>query len=177
MPIRVPRSRTWTLKLVVLLSGAGLFAAPALPAQPLEPVDRLPGGWEAKRVFDPFRNTSRCVVESGHQKIHDGYQETEVYLRVDDQVLLVVTESNLDLREADVGLQVDGQKLIRPDRLHLEQSAVFESGIGKITGQFKAGQVVTLSLRFWPTWPSKGLKVVRFSLIGFTRATQRLPAC
>lgn len=174
MPITLlRRERTWLL----LTFLASWCVSPMLHAQATTPIPVPPGDWEAKRVFDPFRNTSGCVVETGHQKIHDGYQETEVYLRLDDKSLRIVTESNLDLRETDVGLQVDDHKPIRPDRLHLEQSAVFESGIGTIAGQFKAGKMVTLTLRFWPTWPSKGPRTVRFSLSGFTRAYQRLPAC
>lgn len=141
------------------------------------PPPTTPGGWTAKRIFDPFRNESRCVVETARQTIHDGYQDTVVFVRLDGKSLMLVTESNVDLRRGEVGLQVDGQALIRADRLYLDQSAVFETGIGTILTQFKTGRGVTFHLYFWPTWPSKGRKTVTFGLNGFQRAFARLPGC
>jgi len=177
MPMRFPSARIPVALRLALFVGLSWCVVPDVrAASPVKP-PLPPAGWEAKRIFDPFRNTSRCVVETEHQKIHDGYQETEVYLQLDGKSLRVVTESNLDLRQADVGLRVDDQKLLRPERLHLDQTAVFENEFETIIRQFKTGRMVTFSLRFWPSWPSKGIKTVPFSLIGFERAYQRLPAC
>jgi hypothetical protein len=133
--------------------------------------------WTAKRIVDPFHNDTRCVVESPKVAFNDGYQDTKVFLRVDDRSFYVMTESNLDLRQGDVGVQVDGGALIKPDAAFLDQHLQFESQIAVVVGQFRRGLTADVHLRFWPTWPSKGLKTVRFSLIGFTRTFARLPGC
>jgi hypothetical protein len=133
--------------------------------------------WTAVRIFDPFRNETRCVAESSRQVIHDGHQDTTIFLRVDQSSLLVVTESNLDLNRPDVGLRVDDGKLIKPDKAYLDQNALFESNASRIITQFKPGLIARVSLHFWPTWPSKGLKTASFSLIGFSRAFAQLPGC
>lgn len=161
---------------IVVMLGIALSVATAHAADE-PPPPAPPGGWMAKRIFDPFRNELRCVVESARQTIHDGYQETVVFVRLDTKSLMVVTESNIDLRRGDVGLQVDGQALHKADRLYLDQSAVFETGIATILSQLKSGKGVTFHLYFWPTWPAKGRKTVRFSLNGFQRAFARLPGC
>ncbi|UCH53562.1 MAG: hypothetical protein JSW09_01800 [Pseudomonadota bacterium] len=133
--------------------------------------------WTAKRIFDPFRNETRCVAESRHQVIDDGRQETTIYLRLDERGLMVLTESNVDLNHPDVGVRVDDGALIKPDKAYLDQNAVFESSAASIISQFKAGLKADVGLRYWPTWPSKGLRTATFSLIGFTRAFARLPGC
>jgi hypothetical protein len=155
----------------------GLAALTATRAADRPSAIAAPGGWVAKRVFDPFRNESHCVVETARQSIHDGYQDTVVFVRLEAKSLRVVTESSIDLHRGEVGLQVDGQTLIKADRLYLDQSAVFETDIGRIIEQFKSGQGVMFQLYFWPTWPSKGRKIVRFSLSGFSRALASLPGC
>jgi hypothetical protein len=134
-------------------------------------------GWTAVRIFDPFRNESRCVAESSKLIIHDGHQDTTIYLRVDQSSIVVLTESNLDLNRPDVGLRVDDGALIKPDKAFLDQNALFESSAPRIIAQFKPGLVARVSLHFWPTWPSKGLKTASFSLVGFSRAFAQLPGC
>jgi hypothetical protein len=136
-----------------------------------------PLNWEAKRVEDPFRNEIRCVVETPRQRINDGHQDTTIFLRVDDRSLLVLTESNLDLGHPDVGIRIDDGALIKPDKTYLDQNALFESSAATILAQFKAGLKVDVALRFWPTWPSMGVRTATFSLIGFTAALARLPGC
>jgi hypothetical protein len=136
-----------------------------------------PENWIARRIFDPFHNETRCVVETPKQKITDGRQDTTIYLRVDGKSLLVLTESNVDLNHPDVGIRVDDGALIKPDKAYLDQNVLFESSAASIISQFKAGLKVDVALRYWPTWPSTGLKTATFSLIGFTRAFARLPGC
>jgi hypothetical protein len=133
--------------------------------------------WTAKRIVDPFRNETRCVLETPKVSLDDGYQETKVHLRIDGRSLYVITESSVDLREPDVGLQIDKGKLIKPDGAYLDQQLLYETQIGTVIDQFKNGLAVDVKLRFWPSWPSKGLKTVNFSLIGFTRTFARLPGC
>jgi hypothetical protein len=165
------------LRRAVVVTGLVCFAAvtSAGSAEPATAEGRE--NWTAVRIFDPFRNETRCVAESSRQVIHDGHQDTTIYLRVDGSSLLVLTESNLDLKHADVGLRVDDGALIKPDKAYLDQNALFESSAPQIIPRFRAGQKADVHLRFWPTWPSKGLKTASFSLIGFTRAFARLPGC
>ena len=133
--------------------------------------------WTAKHILDPVKDEARCMLESDKKVINDGYQDTEIILRIDDQVLLVATKSNIDASKGDVGLAVDKHEFIKMDRLKLEQTVVFDKQIAEIVEQFKKGLRVTLTLRFWPTYPSTGAKTVTFSLIGFTKAHNELGSC
>jgi hypothetical protein len=133
--------------------------------------------WAPKFILDPVKDETRCMLESDKKIINDGYQDTEIVLRIDDQVLLVATKSNIDVSKGDVGLVVDKHEFIKMDRLKLEQTVVFDKQIAEIVEQFKKGLRVTLTLRFWPTYPSTGAKTVTFSLIGFTKAHGELGSC
>lgn len=133
--------------------------------------------WTGKHILDPVKDETRCMLESDKKVINDGYQDTEIVLRIDDQVLLVATKSNIDASKGDVGLAVDKHEFIKMDRLKLEQTMVFDRQIAEIVEQFKKGLRVTLTLRFWPTYPSTGAKTVTFSLIGFTKAHEELATC
>ena len=133
--------------------------------------------WTAKHILDPVKDEARCMLESDKKVINDGYQDTQIILRIDDQVLLVATKSNIDASKGDVGLTVDKHEFIKMDRLKLEQTVVFDKQIAEIVEQFKKGLRVTLTLRFWPTYPDTGAKTVTFSLIGFTKAHGELGAC
>jgi hypothetical protein len=133
--------------------------------------------WSAKYILDPVKDETRCMLESDRKVINDGYQDTQIMLRIDDQVLLVATKSNIDASKGDVGLAVDKHEFIKMDRLKLEQTVVFDKQIAEIVEQFKKGLRVTLTLRFWPTYPDTGAKTVTFSLIGFTKAHGELGAC
>lgn len=133
--------------------------------------------WSVKRVYDPVVGSTRCVMETRPRAIHDGYQNTVVFLRVDRERMLVITQSQVDISQGDVGVSVDQADIIGPDSVYLDQSLLFEKSIANIVGQFKPGLEAEVYLRFWPTWPSKGLKTVSFSLIGFTRNYARLPDC
>lgn len=166
----IRRAATVIAAIVCVIGGSAVRGA--MPAAP-----EAPENWTAKQIFDPFHNETRCVVETPRQKIDDGRQETTIYLRVDGKSLLVLTESNVDLNYPDVGIRIDEGALIRPDKAYLDQNALFESNAATIISQFKAGLKVDVALRYWPTWPSKGLRTATFSLIGFTRAFARLPGC
>ena len=150
---------------VVLLASALAFASAAS------------GNWAAKHVFDPVKDETRCMLESTAKTINDGYQETEIVLRLDNKALHVVTRSNIDASQDDIGVQVDEHALIKMDKVYLEQNVIFEGEIAKIIKQFKEGLRATLTLRFWPSYPDTGQKNVTFSLIGFTKAYGTLPDC
>jgi hypothetical protein len=133
--------------------------------------------WTAKRVFDPVKDETRCMLESTTKTINDGYQETEIVLRVDDKTLQVATRSNIDPSKDDISVQVDKKEPIKMDKVYLDQNAIFEREIATIIKQFKEGLRATFTLRFWPTYPDTGQKTVTFSLIGFTKAYGDLPDC
>lgn len=133
--------------------------------------------WTAKAAYDPVKDESHCVVESPVQTIADGYQDTELFLRLDSRTLMVMTRSNVDTDDPDIGVRVDKYELISPDRVYLEQNIVFEKDISKIIGQFKEGRRATFTLKFWPSYPDTGEKTVTFSLLGFTDAYADLPNC
>lgn len=133
--------------------------------------------WTAKVAYDPVKDESHCVVESPVQTIDDGYQDTEVFVRLDSTTLMVMTRSNIDADDPDAGVRVDKHELIKPDSVYLEQHVVFEKSISKIIARFKEGRRATFTLKFWPTYPDTGAKTARFSLIGFTKAYAKLPDC
>ena len=133
--------------------------------------------WAAKRAFDPIKNESRCVVESTRQTLYDGYNDTEIWLQVDRQSLMVRTRSNIDDSKRDIGVAVDKQEFIPMDKIYLDQSVVFDKDIGTIVQQFKRGLKAIFTLRFWPTHPDTGAKTIGFSLIGFTKAYAEFEGC
>lgn len=133
--------------------------------------------WTARRAYDPVKDENRCVAESSRLRIQDGYQETELYLRVDKNSVLVVTDSHIDARTPDGGISVDGESPIAPDEVHREQHALFRTRAAELIKQFDAGRQAEVRLRFWPTWPTKGRKTATFSLIGFRKAFAQLPGC
>lgn len=139
----------------------------------------MPAGaeWSARRVYDPLKDQSRCVAESDLVRLHDGYQDTRLRLRVDQKTVAIVTESNIDSARPDTGIAVDDHPLLPFDVLTLEQTAVFQKHAETLIAQFKVGREASVRLHFWPTWAPKGLKSVTVSLVGFTRAYARLPDC
>lgn len=133
--------------------------------------------WNARRVYDPLKDQSRCVAESDFVRLHDGYQDTRLRLRVDQQSVAIVTESNIDSARPDAGIAVDDHPLLPFDTLTLEQTAVFRKHAETLIAQFKVGREASVRLHFWPTWAPKGLKIVPIPLHGFSRAYARLPDC
>ena len=149
-----------------------IFVAVAVLASQVASAD-----WTAKVAYDPFKDESHCVVESSAQAIDDGYQDTDVFLRLDSTNLMVMTRSNVDVAGSDVGVRVDKYELIKPDSIYMEQNVVFKKDISRIIEQFKEGRRATFTLKFWPTYPDTGVKMATFSLIGFTKAYDNLPDC
>lgn len=150
----------------------GLIFATLITLSPVAHSD-----WTAKRVYDPVKNESYCVVESNKQSLHDGYQDTTVFLRVDQQALLIMTKSNIDPDEPEAGIRIDNHDFIRLEKVYREQNALFEKHNNEIIEHFKKGLQVIVSLKFWPTWPGKGIRSTTFSLVGFRRAFAQLPDC
>jgi hypothetical protein len=132
--------------------------------------------WVVKSVPDPQGGRSHCMLESPRQVIDDGYTKTAVQVRADAHMILVVTESDIDLSFGDVGLRVDDSGLMRPDTVHAQQDLVFLKDAARHIESLCQDGTLYVDLRFWPTWPSRGRRTVRFVLDGFSQALARLPA-
>lgn len=119
----------------------------------------------------------RCYLVTPVKTIDDGYGETKVSLELRDRELLVVTDSSIDGEFGDLGLQVDDREIIMADGIRADTRVFFHSRINEITDQFLKGLKVRVQLRFWPTWPTTGLRSAEFSLIGFTKAYNNRSVC
>ena len=135
-----------------------------------------PGGLGAEWSVRPD-GPSGCVLESSPESLPDGYQTSTARIKVDGKKVVVSSPSALDAGFNDIGVAVDGDALIPMDRLGDPRTAVFESRYGTLVEQFKRGARARVQLRFWPTWPATGTHSATFSLIGFTRAYDRLGEC
>ena len=136
-------------------------------------------GEEWSRVTLPAANgmAGGCALESRHQSFHDGYQETVAFLRIDKQILRLVTDANIDFGGALPELHIDERAFITATGVEKETTVLFGQQVDDIIAQFIAGDRVHLQVRFWPTWPDMGLQHLEFSLRGFTRAWATLDDC
>lgn len=118
-----------------------------------------------------------CTLVSASVTMPDGYQDTRVRLNINDQRLLVITQSNVDSGFGDIDLQVDGKAGIPADNVVDEQNVMFTTGIATIIGQFRKGNSARVHLRFWPSYPATQRYPAVFSLRGFTRAWNEFLEC
>lgn len=118
--------------------------------------------------------TVACLLTTPHHTLNDGQGDTTLWLEVDKTALVVKTKSSIDTEFKDVGIQVDQQAFIPFDEIRHETDVAFSKAIKAITQQFIDGHEVVVSLRFWPTWPTTGVKRAAFSLSGFTSAYQQV---
>jgi hypothetical protein len=122
-------------------------------------------------------NKDICTLTSAKMPVDDGYQKVSAQIIVDNNAVIVKTESELDSGFSDIVMKVGNRDSIQMDKVSQKKQAVFESNYGKIIEQFKQGREVTVTLRFWPTWPVTGTHPVSFSLIGFTKAYTEATTC
>jgi hypothetical protein len=118
---------------------------------------------------------SKCFLLSPKITIDDGQGKTHIWLEMADKSLILKTKSDIDTGFDDIGIKIDDKDFIPLDKVDNAVDIIFEKNITTITQQFIAGQNVKLQLRFWPTWPSKGVQEAKFSLLGFTKAYEALP--
>jgi len=128
-------------------------------------------------VLQATAGNSGCVLETDEITIHDGYQDTRVKLNIDVKRLLVITHSNIDTGFDDIDLQVDGRASIPADAAIDETNLRFSADITTIIEQFRKGNKVRVSLRFWPSYPATQRFEAVFSLTGFTRAWNEARHC
>jgi invasion protein IalB len=122
-------------------------------------------------------NKDVCTVASAKMPVDDGYQKISAQIVVDSKTVIVKTESELDPGFSDIGMRVGNRDLIPMDKVGQKKQAVFETSYANIVELFKLGREVTVTLRFWPTWPVTGTHSVSFSLMGFTKAYDEAAKC
>ena len=126
---------------------------------------------QANWKIDSTGLSGQCALVSPVLTIDDGNGETKVQLKLNKKQLLVTTDSNIDNTMKDIGLQVDNKVFMYiTDVIDTTHVTFGEDRIDAIIGQFIPGRRVLIHLRFWPTWPTTGIKTAEFSLKGFTKA-------
>ena len=131
-------------------------------------------GWQVVHVPG---QPGRCQLGTDPVQIFDGYGHTRLSLLLVGDALVVRTNSNVDLSFHDVGLKVDRRDFVAADAVADEKNVAFRSALDTVVEQFIKGNRVTLSLRFWPTYPPTQVFKTKFSLIGFARAYEQYQAC
>ena len=133
-----------------------------------------PANWT---VYPATAGNQGCVLETANITVHDGYQDTWVRLSINDERLLVKTDSNIDASFDDTGLQVDGKAVITGAVVVDEKNLRYGADMATIIEQFRKGSRVRIYLRFWPSYPATQRYEARFSLTGFTRAWSDYTEC
>lgn len=121
--------------------------------------------------------SNRCRLRHDTVEMEDGHGITQVRLVINQDKIEVLTRSNIDTEYAGTGLQVDDQAVIPIDELITPTAALFQSKHDKLIDQMSSGEVLTLTLGFWPTWPVTRTYSTEFDLHGFARAHQALQDC
>lgn len=140
----------------------------------LAPTMVAKAAWTAAIQSDPVTRQSRCLLTSESQTTSDGYNTTPVFLLLNNNSFMVVTESDLDPSFADLQLIVDDKPPMRSDKIARKTILVFDKNIPELVQLLRLGRQITVYLRFWPTWPATQTFPVRFSLSGFSKAHDSL---
>jgi hypothetical protein len=133
--------------------------------------------WTDDVTKDPLTRQERCLLRSEVQTIQDGYGETPVSLVINDEALLVVTESQIDPSFGDLEVVVDDKAPLKTAKVAKDKVLVFDHDRAMLIDQFKAGAWATIYLRFWPTWPATQRFPAKFTLKGFTKAYSDFERC
>ncbi|MEE4379826.1 MAG: hypothetical protein V2J55_20245 [Candidatus Competibacteraceae bacterium] len=133
--------------------------------------------WVMATVANPVTQQEQCMLKSAVVTISDGYDTTPVTLLINNDGLIVVTESIIDDSFKDLTLVVDENEAIKTQRVVNEKIVVFEQNVEGIIEQFIKGYDATVYLRFWPTFPATQSFPAQFSLRGFTKAYENLADC
>ncbi|MBV1883405.1 MAG: hypothetical protein KUG82_17325 [Pseudomonadales bacterium] len=134
-------------------------------------------GWTLDYANNILDSTQQCILNSASSTLEDGAGGTPFYLQVTPQTIVAVTKSNIDLKYPDTGIQIDLNKKRVVDRLFNETSVIFEKSIYTLLTQLKQGQLATVTLGFWPTWPISQSHQALIELNEFSQAYQALLAC
>ena len=133
--------------------------------------------WQLVLGEEPQSDQTACLMVSAVKQTKDGQGRTKVSLVYNGKVFIARTESNIDLSYPGVGLQVDQHSSHNIDRLHKNNSVVFEAEAGQIHEEFIKGLTAKLTLGFWPSWPKTQVYVTEFDLRGFTKTYEAFRRC
>lgn len=145
--------------------------------------------WTVKRLTNAQGALERCVVEATPFTMSDGYQSTEVVVSVSRDSVQVKTKAPLDENFRDLSLQVDKHPPVALELLVGDRVALVTTQYASLVEQMKRGSTpppkgqkppsptLKLQLRFWPTWPARGLQTADLSLEGFRKAYTELGTC
>lgn len=133
--------------------------------------------WQVVIAKDPVSKQSTCLLISSTKHTDDGQTSTPIKLIYNGEIFITTTDSNIDPRYADVGLQVDDNSRHTIDRLFKKTDAIFETDVERIRDEFKRGLNAKLILGFWPTWPVTKSYAIDFDLRGFTKAYNKFLQC
>jgi len=138
------------------------------------PID-FPGGWTLDIAQDRRDGVTRCLLSSSKIAMFDGYDQSEVKLRVSTEAVSVETKSNLDLTYPGVGLSVDGAEPVPFDANPPTERMAYTTQPVQTT--MTSGEELTIALGFWPTWPVTQTQNAALSLGGFKQAYAALQQC
>lgn len=130
--------------------------------------------WELKPGKSPVGGT--CTLESAFS-MPDGYQTAKMVVGINEQGLYLRSEAPFDASFHDLTLAVDNNASESISKLQGPKLALLNGGGPERMQAFIKGLTLRLGLRFWPTWPAKGVQHATVSLIGFHLASQGLANC
>jgi hypothetical protein len=130
--------------------------------------------WKKTLRADPINHQSVCLLVSPAKITSDGYESTPVQLLFNGSSLVIATESELDGAFKDLQLLVDDKPPMHSDKIINKNFLVFDANVAELVKLMRAGQQITVNLRFWPTWPATHSFPIKFSLIGFSKAHDML---
>ncbi len=151
----------------------GILAAAALA---MTVAAEAAAGWQASLGQDPVDGLRRCLLESDAVAVDDGYAQTAAQVVYNGQAFLLVADAPMDTAFGDLGVAVDAFPPLAPARFDGDRIAIFDQA-RQLEERFRRGAQARFRMRFWPTWPSKGLVEIRFDLTGFSRGLAQLRDC
>ena len=133
--------------------------------------------WFLDRNNDKISNTTRCLLSSRKVKFNDGYSDSIISLELTTNTLLIKTNSSIDMSYPDIGIYIDQKEPFPLEELFGDSSILIKQNTKKITSQLLDGEMLTIKMGFWPTWPKTETRSIDFALSNFDNAYQSFLAC
>ncbi len=133
--------------------------------------------WTVSDNIDQQTGRRQCILQSRSLSLFDGYDRTNIQLKISQDRLLVKTDSNIDATGDTLKINIDNNKKQFTGSLSNKTDIVFEQNFEQLISQSIAGNELVISLQFWPTWPNTRVYQASFSLIGFTKALKGYHEC
>ena len=133
--------------------------------------------WQIESEIVASGGRKQCVLASEKISVFDGYTDASMKLVLKNRKLFVVTDSNIDVTEGQITIEVDKTTMFAMDNIEKKTNAVFEKHYADLIAAFIKGRQVVVTLRFWPTWPKTQAYQPAFSLKGFSKALIAYEQC